>query len=395
MSIRFQILLGVYLALTGAFNTSCKQTQSKPAEIPVIKPADTPVTEVIFVFAGDIMQHGPQIRAALTDSAGGVYDYAPCFANVADIAKSADFTIANLELTLAGEPYTGYPQFSAPDALATDLKKAGFRYLVTANNHSCDRLKKGVERTVHVLDSFGIPRTGTFKNAEDRAKNNIMWLEKDGLKVALLNYTYGTNGIKVPEPTIVNLLDSAVIKTDLQEVKKYNPDKIIVFTHWGAEYQHQPNAEQKAYARYIFSQGADYIIGSHPHVLQPMEMMYDSVSKTDKLVVWSLGNFVSNQRDRYKDGGAMFKLVLQKKEKSTTVKEAGYILTWVDIAVKNGDKDYIIYPVSQYENDSVLLDKQSLEKMRLFRDDSRKLLGENNKRIGEYVWKDGKWQLAN
>lgn len=374
-------------------HADCNKSHSKTT-VTVTKYADTPVQTLSLVFAGDVMQHGPQIRAALVDSPSGIYNYFPCFEKIAPIASLADFCIANLELTLAGPPYSGYPQFSAPDALASDMKKAGIRHLVTANNHSCDRGKKGIVRTVQVLDSLGIPHTGTFANEADRAKNTPMILKKNGFTIAVLNYTYGTNGLPIPEPTIVNLLDSVAITADLAMAQAFNPDKIIAFVHWGEEYQLLPNKYQKLYAGFLLKSGVDYIIGSHPHVLQPMERMYDSILKKDQLVVYSLGNFVSNQRDRYKDGGAMFKIELQKKNNKVELKQAGYILTWVDITDKGGDREYIIYPVSQYENDSVNIDKPALEKMHIFRDDSRELFEKHNKNIPEYIYdpKTGSWQ---
>src|SRR5262249_29614304 len=147
---------------------------------------------------------------------------------------------------------------------------------------------------------------------------NILLIEKNGLRVVLLNYTYGTNGIPIPEPTVVNLLNKELMREDLAEAKKLNPDKIIAFVHWGNEYERLQNDWQKQMARYLFSHGVDFIIGSHPHVLQPFE--YFVLSEQDaidpqhreKILVYSLGNFISNQRDRYKDGGAMVKIVLQK-----------------------------------------------------------------------------------
>lgn len=386
------LLFILLLAASASFN--CKKTHSKT---PAKKTSDAKAAivieeyEVSLLFIGDIMQHGPQIRAAYIDSLE-TYDYTPCFAHIAPIALANDFTIANLELTLAGEPFSGYPQFSAPDQLANAIKDAGIRYLVTANNHSCDRHKKGIERTVYVLDSLGIPHTGTFTDSTNRAEKNILWLEKNGIKVALLNYTYGTNGIPAPEPTIVNIIDSVTIKADIEAAQRLNSDKIIVFTHWGEEYQQLPNAFQKLYANLCLKYGADYVIGSHPHVLQPMERFYDSSRQKENIVVYSLGNFVSNQRERYKDGGAMFKLVLHKDSKGTQIKQAGYFLTWVDKTTNDGKNSYAIYPVDLYQNDSVNLDKNSLKSLQQFRDDSHDLFGKHNKNIGEYTFTNNIWQ---
>lgn len=377
------------LLLLGVINItliSCKKTHSKTysqKSTTAILANDTLEKEISLLFIGDIMQHGPQIRAAYNDSLK-VYDYSSCFKHIAPIAKNTDFAIANLELTLAGKPYKGYPQFSAPDNLALTLKNAGINYLVTANNHSCDRRSKGVKRTITMLDSLGIEHTGTFLDSNDRAKNNPLVLEKNGIRVALLNYTYGTNGLFVAKPLMVNYIDSAVIKEDLEVCQKGNFDKIIVFMHWGLEYKKLPNTYQKQFAKLCFNNGADYIIGSHPHVLQPIERYYDSTFNKEQVVVYSLGNFVSNQRDRYKDGGAMFRLVLKKDSVSTSIKEAGYFLTWVDKVNTNGKNSYTIYPVSKFINDTTTLSKNSIKKMNVFRKDSKALFGKYNKNIGTY-----------
>lgn len=370
---------------------SCKKSLSKVKADThsIVLPIDSSETqqEISLLFIGDIMQHGPQIRAAYVDSLNK-YDYYSCFAPIESIAKNTDVTIANLELTLAGPPYKGYPQFSAPDNLAKTLKKIGIHYLVTANNHSCDRRSHGVKRTIKVLDTLGIVHTGTFLDSNDRAKNNPMWIEKNGIKIAVLNYTYGTNGLSVPQPLLVNYIDSTVILNDLEACKASKPDKIIVFMHWGTEYKSLPNDYQKQYEQLCLKNGADYVIGSHPHVLQPMVRSYDSTLHKEQLVVYSLGNFVSNQRDRYKDGGTMFRLVLKKDSLTTTIKEAGYILTWVDKVKNNGKNAYTIYPVERFVGDTINLSKASLEKMELFKSDSEQLFEKHNKNIGKYTFSD-------
>ena len=191
---------------------------------------NTIAQEISFLFLGDIMGHGPQIKAAWDDSLKS-YNYDEVFQPVEQLISSVDFAIANLEVTLAGPPYKGYPQFSSPDDLAVACKKSGIDVLVTANNHSCDRGSEGIIRTVKVLDSLGIQHTGTFKNSQERDSLNLLILEKKGIKVGLLNYTYGTNGIKFNSPTYVNLLDSTLIKKDIDNALKQNIDKLIVFVH--------------------------------------------------------------------------------------------------------------------------------------------------------------------
>jgi poly-gamma-glutamate capsule biosynthesis protein CapA/YwtB (metallophosphatase superfamily) len=199
-------------------------------------------TRLSLLFVGDIMQHDSNIAAAYNPIAKK-YDYSACFEYVAPIIRSADLAIGNLELTLAGAPFKGYPQFSAPDALAVELKRTGFDVLVTANNHSVDRRRKGVERTIRVLDSLQVLHTGTFIDSAARDNTYPLIIEKNGFRLSLLNYTYGTNGIPVSKPNVVNLIDTIQIKLDLEKARTQQADAIIVFMHWGAEYQSLPNAE--------------------------------------------------------------------------------------------------------------------------------------------------------
>ncbi len=345
-------------------------------------------TELSLLFIGDIMQHEPQITAAW-DNTTKSYSYDHCFEYVRDIYNIADITIANLEFTFGGKPYKGYPQFSAPDEMGTAIKNAGIDILVTANNHTCDRGKKGIIRTIQVIDSLGIPRTGSFLDAADREKHNPLIIEKNGFKLALLNYTYGTNGIPVPEPTIVNLIDTTLIISDIKNAKKFNPDEIIVFFHWGNEYQRIHTKEQTSLAQLCFDHGAQIVIGSHPHVIQPMHRYeYPDSSGIEVAVVYSLGNYISNQRQQYRDGGAMVYIRLRKSGDFVEISKMGYILTWVWTPIINGQKRYYIVPVSRYEDQADFFDAASYEKFKIFRDDSRKHLQENNINVNEIVWDD-------
>ncbi len=257
---------------------------------------------------GDIMQHKDQINSAY-NAETGEYQY-NTFNYVQHIVSEADVSIANLEFTLGGPPYSGYPQFSAPDEVAVAIQNAGVDYLVTANNHSCDRRKKGIVRTIEVLDSLNFPHTGTYSNIEEKKTSYPLVIEKKGFRIALLNYTYGTNGIPVPEGTIVDLIDKNNIKKDLLLAKSYLVDKVLVFVHWGLEYQRNPSSEQVDLANFYFDNGADFVIGSHPHVIQKMKNSFNKQDSKDEIVVYSLGNYVSHQRSRYRDGGAMVQINL-------------------------------------------------------------------------------------
>ena len=331
-------------------------------------------THVSLLFAGDVMGHDSQIASAF-DASSKSYDYTSCFAPIRPYIEAADIAIANLEVTLAGPPYAGYPQFSSPDALAITLQQSGFDALVTANNHCVDRGKSGLERTITMLDSFKIPHTGTFVDTVSRMNDSPLILEKNGFKIALLNYTYGTNGIPVPKGSIVNLLDTAFMRRDIEKAKSLLPDVIVVFTHWGLEYQSLPTKVQKQLTEFCFNLGVQLVIGAHPHVIQPMEWR----KGTNQFVAYSLGNFVSGQRKRYTDGGSMAYLELKKIQFTpdssvTTIDTAGYYLQWVH-RTPDKYKDYYVYPAHKMENDSTGIIKNPASKtlFKTFANDSQLL----------------------
>lgn len=340
-------------------------------------------TRLSLLFGGDVMGHDSQIASAYS-STKKAYDYTSCFQYIKPWISSPDLALANLEVTLAGPPYKGYPQFSSPDALAITLKDAGFDALVTANNHCVDRGRKGLERTIAQLDSFGIPHTGTFVDSLEKSARSPLVIEKNGFKLAVLNYSYGTNGLAVPTGSIVNLLDTAVMKRDIQLAKNIKPDAIIVFTHWGTEYESLPSKWQKDLTEFCFNEGVQLVIGAHPHVIQPMEWRKES----NQFVAYSLGNFVSGQRKRYTDGGAMAYVELEKinyKPDSavTRIDQAGYYLQWVYRTV-DASKDYYIIPVSPDNTGVVnIKDETSKGAYKTFVDDSRFLYGKYNKNVSE------------
>lgn len=343
-------------------------------------------TRISLLFIGDVMQHDSQIKSAYNLSTRQ-YDYTSCFQFIKPYLASADLAIGNLEVTLAGPPYKGYPQFSAPDALALTLKDAGMDVLVTANNHCLDRGRKGLDRTIMMLDSLDIIHTGTFRDTVERMNDYPMLFEKNGFSFALLNYTYGTNGIPVTKPNVVNMIDTAVIRKDIMKAKEASPDAILVFMHWGQEYQSLPSTWQKDVTEFCFRLGVKLVIGAHPHVLQPMEWRKES----DQLIVYSLGNFVSGQRDRYKNGGAMLQVELMKTKQdsvsTTRIDSAAYILEWV-YRTTDAEKDYYILPVPSFEQDTAAFIKDEASRLafKTFIEDSRKLLKKHNVNLGEITY---------
>lgn len=336
------------------------------------------------LFLGDIMQHDSQIADAY-DKVSGLYDYRPCFQYITPFIEGVDIAVGNLEVTLAGKPYKGYPQFSAPDELLVALREMGMDVIVTANNHSVDRGRAGLERTITMLDSFNIPHTGTFRTPEEKEEGHPLIVSRNGFRVAILNYTYGTNGLPVAKPNVVNLLDTAAIREDLVRTAQLEPDVTIVFPHWGAEYQSLPSKNQKQVAEFCFRHGADLVIGSHPHVVQPMEWRRDD----NRLVAYSLGNFVSGQRKRYTDGGVLLRLEFEKvvfpdASSYTRIDTAGYILEWV-YRTNDAKRDYYVLPVPAVEAkpEALIEDPASVEAFRTFVSDSRSLFSRHNVNVEE------------
>lgn len=306
------------------------------------------------VFAGDIMGHAPQIKSAQVSP--GKYDYRPCFRHIKPIIERADLAIGNLELTLPGKaPYTGYPMFRSPDALAEALKDAGFDILVTANNHSNDSRGAGLTKTIETLRDLGFQQTGTFKNQRERELFYPLIVHKNGFKLAFLNYTYGTNGVSTQAPTIVNLIDTVQIAKDLAEARARKPHFIIVVMHWGLEYQLEENAEQRQQANFLLRHGADLVIGAHPHVVQPIRtetVTQPGGSRKQAVVVYSLGNFISNQQQPGTDGGILFQVDLlhRKGVPYAEVGRYGFIPVWRYVEKQaNGKSTFYALPIAKYE----------------------------------------------
>jgi poly-gamma-glutamate capsule biosynthesis protein CapA/YwtB (metallophosphatase superfamily) len=338
--------------------------------------------KVRLLFLGDVMGHLPQAQAAY-DKSTKTYNYDSCFKYVKPWFQKADLVIGNLEVTLAGPPYSGYPQFSAPDALALGLKDAGVDVLVTANNHCCDRDLKGLTRTIKVLDSLEIKHTGTFVSKKEKQETEPMIITKNGIRMAFLSYTYSTNGRKIPAGTAVNLIDTLQMAKDIAKSKSQALDEIIVFIHWGNEYQLEPSPQQRKIESFLHRQGIRVIIGSHPHVIEPIEAILDKNMDISKLTVFSLGNFVSNQRKRYTDGGLMFYLELSKEKEPVVIENPGYIPTWVLLRKGAGLATYQVLPVVDFESKKDFFLPSEWEKFDLFRKDARQLLDSLNLNVPE------------
>lgn len=374
----FRKINSLVLIFVNSFLISAQQTE-------------LPCEKISLLFLGDIMGHDEQIWSA-EDRETHKYNYDGVFQYIKDEISEADLAIANFEVTLGGPPYKGYPAFSSPAALAVACKNAGIDIFAVANNHSADRGNRGILNTIYRLDSLGISHTGTFTDPSARDTLYPMIIEKNGFSLALLNYTYATNGINVPPPVIVNMLDKSIVTADIEKAKSKNPNAIILFVHWGTEYDTIPSKTQTDLADYFFSRGVDLIIGSHPHVIQKMEWTKSSTDMKDRIVVYSMGNYVSNQRRARTDGGTMVRIELAKKADSLYVSDAGYYLTWVYTPIENYRKKFFILPCSKFENKPDFFTRPAdYHKMKLFVKNSRNLLYNQNIKINEFIFSGDKW----
>ena len=368
-------LLILFFSCDKKNNICLYQTQAKGINKKK-KQADT----VSFIFMGDIMGHTPLLYAAYNKDEKA-YNFDSFFKGISTIINNSDYALANLELTLAEKPFTGYPTFSSPIELAKSCKDNGIDILVTANNHSCDRGKKGIIKTIEALNNLKISHIGTYKTQKERDSNNLLVLEKKGIKIGVLNYTYGTNGLPVPKGMVVNLIDTTQIKKDIKNSQKFDIDKLIVFIHWGNEYQLEANKSQRKLANFLHGNGVDVIIGSHPHVIQNMEFFNQEEKGKEKLTVYSLGNFISNQRKPNTDGGAMVKIEFIKENDTTMLLPPHFYLTWVDKFLKNGGNKYEIKSC-EFSN-SQEMTKKSFKQMSVFVNKTRQRLIKQNKNVIE------------
>ena len=326
-----------------------------------------PITATLAV-CGDIMSHSPQTNDAY-DAATDTYSYLPCFQFVQPWIQNADYAVANFETTLNGPPYSGYPQFCAPDALAYDIHAIGFDLVTTANNHSMDKGFNGVCRTLDVLDKAGLKHVGTYRTQAEYDENNgIVVADVGGISVAFLSYSYGTNGIPIQDANSFCLnrfntdyasdcvtLDQEKLTRELAYAKTKNTDLIAVMIHWGIEYQTTENAYQDQVADFLIQNGADLILGSHSHVPQPMmtrTVTLEDGTTRSGFVCYSLGNFVSNQSPatvnvNYTDTTAILKLALTKNFETgkTTVSNVDYVPLLVLNRGVGADPQYYVMDV--------------------------------------------------
>lgn len=262
-------------------------------------PAAIPSCDTVrMVVIGDVMMHSRQLE----------YDSSTFLEGLSPMLENADFAVANAEFSLGGKPYSGYPSFSAPDSYAVTLQKdCGIDVLLTANNHILDRGSDGLVRTLSVYDSLGIRHTGTARDEKESMQNNPLMLTRKGIRIALVNFTYGTNhpGPRSAYPKVCGM-DREELSSCIEKARRQGADFIIALPHWGTEYMLEHDRSQEELAEWLAGQGVDAIVGSHPHVVQ------DSCTIGAVPVYYSLGNAVSNMSAKNTRLGLAVEFILVK-----------------------------------------------------------------------------------
>ncbi len=304
------------LALSAALVVGAASVVQTPTDLPAddMEPRPPAVRQARLASVGDIMMHNTQLTDGYSE---GGYNFDHFFADISPYWSDCDLVVGNLETTMAGSDrgYTGYPRFNSPDELADAIRKAGFDLVSTANNHAMDKGESGVRRTLDMLDSQNILNTGTARSPEERSQWPMV--DVNGIQMAFLAYTYSTNGIPVPsgKEYLVNMIDEKQMAEDIARAREQGADLVVVSPHYGAEYRWSPNDYQLETVDALVRAGADLILGSHPHVLQPFEMVsvtLDDGSVRQAGVLYSQGNFISAQKGLDRETAAVFFIDIEK-----------------------------------------------------------------------------------
>lgn len=361
----------VVLNSTEVFDIFFSEETTTTTEAPTTatKPPAPYVTSTATVrSAGDVLIHVPVYTAAKT--ADG-YNFDNIFTYTSSLIEDCDYFVANLETTLAGtsRSYSGFPRFNSPDGIVTSLKKAGVDCLLTANNHTYDTNNHGVLRTQQIVEEAGFDYTGTRKTAEDK---KYFIADVNDIKFGFLCYSYETpayegrkalNGLLVDEETapLINSFNYDELSSFYKEVKKLmntmkkkGAEVITVYLHWGNEYQLTQDKNQKAIAQKLCDLGVDVIIGGHPHVVQPVELITSADGSHKTVCVYSVGNMLSNQRRSYMglktghtEDGLTFEMTFSKYSDGTvTFDSVKAIPTWVHLYKESGKTVYNIVPLT-------------------------------------------------
>jgi hypothetical protein len=313
--------------------------------LPVAQPTDDTVK---ILFIGDVMAHMLQLETALISGGNASnpddYDFSSYFKHIKPLFDSADFVVANMEYPTGVTPFSGYPIFSAPSSLDIEARNSGIDLFLKANNHLLDKGREGIDSTRAILRREGIAYTGFYADAEEEYRCNPYIDSIGGICVAIVNFTYGLNGFQIPEPYIVNMMDTTQIRKLVERAKERGAEFIIATPHWGEEYQLTESATQRRWRDSLYRYGVDAIVGTHPHVVQKCE--YDTLHAT----AYSLGNFVSNMSIAYGQIGMVYELRLKRRPDSTIALLPPKIDYWWCARTNKLERNYTVVPIMEYLN---------------------------------------------
>lgn len=327
--------------------------------------------------AGDLMVHQRQLNMALQED--GSYDFHPQYALIADSLSNADYTIANLETTVGRQgnaAYSGYPMFNSPEAVLEAVRDAGVDFLTLANNHILDRRVEGLWTTVKNVDRYGFDHGGAYRSW--REKQRPVVADVNGIRVGMLCYTQMTNGMEkgVKREALaysVSYLKDADFDGDVRRLREAGAEVVVAMCHWGEEYRREPEASTVALAEAMVAAGVDVVVGSHPHMVQPVAFV--EAGGRRGLVAYSLGNLISNQGKQYTDSGMLLEYTLRERE------DGGFDIT--DVAVvptycwRRNDLIQTLPVLPYYGKPPEGMEEAEWKRMRSSCDDLRKLLGPN------------------
>lgn len=327
-------------------------TEPATVEEPTEEAAPAPVNaKATLVAVGDNLIHNTLIASGQMDD--GTEDYTSFYTKIKDEISAADIAVIDQETILGGEEfeYTGYPVFNTPWAVGEAAIDAGFDVFLCATNHTMDKGFKGIQNECAFFDKHPeVKHVGSNDTEDDY--NSIVYCEANGIKIAVLNYTYGTNGIPLPNDKqwCVNMMDKEKITADVNKAKG-NCDLIVAFPHWGTENSTSVSDYQRDYVKLFSDLGVDIVIGGHPHVLQPIEWVVNEKTGKKMLVYYSLGNFISHQLNLNQLCGGMAKIEIQKNADGVTVTSAKLVpvVSWYQKL--NGRWEYSVYKLSDYTDE--------------------------------------------
>lgn len=333
------------------YNTKVDTKESQLANVSDIPVPNALVNSKVTMFAvGDIMMHQTQIDSAY-DKKTDSYDFSEYFKNINSYFKDGDIVYANLETPVAGKglKYSGYPKFNAPTEILAELKNNYFTHVSLSNNHALDRGNVGLSNTIKEVEDIGLIPLGVREvHKEDSLSSlvNYKITEKNGIKVGFLAYTYDTNGFTLPKNKVgmISYINKDQIIKDITDLKKQNIDVVTVALHFGVEYARVENASQRAIAQLACDNGADIILGDHPHVLEPIVYINNSTGNKKCLVIYSLGNFISGMPNLYTDLGGILKVDILKTGSSISLQPT-FLGTWVKRGSVNGSRYFTVLPI--------------------------------------------------